>query len=41
MYVAEMAHFLRVLAGEEESVKDLRQARHILATALRVRGDAR
>lgn len=37
MYVAEMAHFLRVLAGEEESLKDLRQARHILETALTLR----
>lgn len=37
MYVAEMVHFLRVLAGEEESVKDLRQARHILETALRLK----
>ena len=38
MYVAEMAHFLRVLAGEEESTKDLTQARHILEAALRLKG---
>ena len=37
MYVAEMAHFLRVLAGEEESIKDLTQARHILEAALRLK----
>ena len=37
MYLAEMEHFLRLLAGEEESLKDLRQARHILETAMILR----
>ncbi len=37
MYLAEMEHFLRVLAGEETSLKDLHQAAHILETALALR----
>lgn len=37
MYVDEMRHFLRLLAGEETSLKDIRQARHILQTALDLR----
>ncbi len=37
MYLAQTEHFLRVLAGEEPSRKDVRQARHILQVALAVK----
>ncbi len=40
MYLAQTEHFLRVLAGEEPSAKDLRQARHILEVALAVKASA-
>jgi len=40
MYLAETRHFLRVLAGQEPSAKDLRQARHILQVALAIKTSA-
>lgn len=40
MYLDQARHFLRVLAGEEESQKDVRQARHILEVALAIKASA-
>ncbi len=40
MYIEEMKHFLRVLAGLEEAVKPLEQARDLLAAVLAVRASS-